>query len=364
MSQWETQGSDAYVAAQRTGRIRPQKTVGLVSFNVAVSQDMQTEAVINKRPKYAMANGIYRDYVDDIQVGDVLYKFNDLYQNADQSGYGEPFHPNRDTSTVRIMAVLNGQGNASDTEAAFEKKCTVMGLAEYGKIHGQERLTGARVGIMTVRNNGPYIISTGTRVIARAPTKQQIKDAVKNAGENAGIVKFQLHPYNPSIHKTQPKEIYTCLTAGNDSDHLPAYKQHCRQLMDAHAASSMVTILTQWEQIKEIMETPRIRSKADRGLALLKFLGHSEMTPEQNEPLRDSLFVPYSKTKKNKTPYIFSTEHPTKEEKRVNKFQESAMGQAIESNAYFTEQVNNQIVGTAMSSALQGQDFSLFIDRG
>lgn len=359
---WETQSSEAYMAAQRTGRMRPQKTVGLVSFNAAVSADMTTEAVINKRPKYAMPRGVYRDYVDNIEVGDVLFKFNNI-QNPDQGGYGEPFNPGRDTSTVRIMAILNGQGDAKESEAAFESRCTIMGVAEYGKINGKERLTGARIGIMTVRNNGPYIISTADKVIVRAPTPQQIKESVKNNGENAGVVKFQLHPFNPHMHKTQPKEIYTCLKSGNESTHLPSYKQHCRQLVDAHAASTMTTLMTQWANIKEIMETPQIRSKADRALALLKFLGHSEIVKAQNEAIVDALFVPYSKTKGNKSPYIFSTENPSDNERRVNRIQESAMGQAIESNAYFTEQMENLMLGTAMSSAQPGQDFSIFLDK-
>ncbi len=359
---WQTQSAEAYMNEQRRGRIRPQKTVGIVSFNVATSADMITEGVTNKYPKWSLANGIYRDYVDNIETGDILYKYNDI-ESPNQSGLGQPFHPGSDTTTVRILSVLNGQGDAKESESVFESRCTIMGLAEYGKVNGKERLTGARIGIMTVKNNGPYIISTGDRIIARAPTKLQIKEAVKNTGENAGIVKFQLQPYQPSMHKTQPKEIYACLVAGNDSGRLPAYQQHCRQLTDAHAASSMVTIITQWNKIKTIMETPAIGTKAARSLALLKFLGHSQITREQNEEVRDSLFTPYSKTKNNKTPYIFSTENPTDDEIRVNRIQESSMSQAIESNAYFTREITNLELGTAMSPAKQGQDFSLFLDK-
>ncbi len=359
---WETQSATAYMAAQKTGRMRPQKTVGIVSFNVAVSTDMATEAVINKRPKYGMPTGIYRDQVDNIEVGDILYKYNNL-DNPDQSGYGEPFNPGRDTSTVRIMAILNGQGDAKESEASFESRCTIMGLAEYGKVNGKERLTGARIGIMTVRNSGPYIISTGDSIIAKAPTPQQIKEAVKNNGEKAGVVKFQLHPYHPNLHKTQPKEIYACLTAGNDSSHLESYRQHCHELVDAHAASSMVTILTQWDAIRQIMDPNTKITQAERGIALLAHFGHSEFKKTRNESLRDALFTPYSRTKGNKSPYIFSTENPTKDQQRVNRIQESAMSQAIESNAYFTEIMNNKKVGTAISPAQPGQDFSLFIDR-
>lgn len=352
------------MAAQKTGRIRPQKTVGMVSFNVAVSTDMMTEAVTNKFPLYGPANGIYRDYVDNIDVGDVLFKFNDT-ESPDQSGYGEPFHPGRDTSTVRIMAILNGQGDSKESPDSFAAKCTIMGLAEYGKMNGKERLTGVRIGIMTVRNNGPYVISTGTKVYAVPPTKQQIKDSVKNSGENAGIVKFQLHPYHPEMHKTQPKEIYACLKAGGDSTHLPSYKKHCRQLCDAHAASSMVTVIKEWPEIQKTMNLKK-ESTADKARLLLALFGHSEFRPDgqQNESLRDALFVPHSKTKKGMTsPYLFDRENANAVQRRVNQIQESAMGQAIESNAYFTKLVENQNLGTAMSSGLPGQDFSLFLDK-
>lgn len=346
----------AYWSAQKTGRLRPQKTVGMVVFNTAISVDMVTDAVTNPKPLYKLASGVYREYVDDVRAGDVIYKYNNI-ENIDEHGAGTPFGHNNDTTTIRAMCILNGQGSELESEASFESKCTILGLAEYDKASGKERFTTGSGGIMTTTNNGTKIISTGDRIIARAPTKQQLREAVKGAEGKAGLVKFQLHPYSPKLHRTQPKEIFQCLSDGNSVDYLPAYKRQCRQIVDSHLGTAMIVIMTEWENITKIM-TDRVPLEK-KALALLTVFGHSDVNGKRNALLEERFFVPYSKTKGNKTPYLCKVDNANDTEVRVNRIQEQSMGQAIESTAFFVHQLDDLIVGDAKSSANPGEDFSI-----
>ncbi len=349
----------AYWEEQKRGRIRPQAKVGTVVINTIIDEDMVAEGLSTPRPLYKHAPGIYRDYADSVREGDLVYRYNNR-EIPDGAGLANPYGESNDNTTVGCLSVLNGQGSELESEAVLESKITIVGIADTNRIGAKKRFTTGVGGIKTTTNNGPYFIRTGDCIIGRPPTKQQIKDSAPGVEGGDGLVRLQYHPYSPKLHKTQPKEIWACLQDKEHKiDYLPAYREHCRQLLDSHMASAMVAIVTEWKDISKIMSDNTVTTDK-KALALLGLFGHSALPrTEINNAIAERLFVPFSASKLNKLPYIAKTENADNIQIMVNRIQEECMGQTIESTAYFIRLLTNLIVGNAVSNARPGEDFSI-----
>ncbi len=342
------------------GFIRPQKSVGLVVFNTRVSRAMMREACSNPTPLWALAKGQQRDYIGDWKRGDVIWTHHDQSGAALDYMYSDPMHPSNDHTTVHALSALNGQGDATSEPAIWEQSVRILGLSEVDKPEGKDRNTTVCGGIHTVRNNGPEAIRTGDTVWVRAPTAAEAKAAAHTPEEKAGVIKFQLRPYRPEMHRSQPKEIYACLIdAGNAKAYLPAYKRHCRDTLDSHLGTAMVAIGHDLPAFRAILATPG--SNAAVLVAILQYFGHSAFKPDRsiNRGLVDRLFAPYSRNAAGRVPLLFDPDTADETQKKLNHVQTDSMALGIMSTARLVDMLNRLIIGEAKSSADPGKDFSL-----
>lgn len=344
-----------------TGFIKPQKSVGVVVVNTRVSRAMLREACANPTPMVPHAEGQYRDYIGDMQRGDVIWTYHDQSGAQMDIMIDDPMNPSRDSTTVHALAVLNGQGQAGEDPAMFEQKVRILGLAEVDKLKDKDRNTTMVAGISTVRNNGTKIIRTGNSVWCRVRLGEDARAAARTKEEKAGLVKFHLEPYNPEMHRTQPGEIYKCLLDRADAKpYFPPYRRHCRQFYDSYLGAAVVAIGTDLKAFRAELAKPGSDAQVLKNL--LVYFGHSEFTKDHkpgNPKIMSRLFAPYSRDTNNAVPFLFPPDTADELQRRLNRLQTDSMALGILSTARLVDALNNLIIGEAKSTAHPGEDFSL-----
>ena len=362
--------------------ISPLRSVGTVVSNGKLSEEMINAALSNHTPLYPLADFPFKDKLRDVHRGEIVFTTHDSrISSCASSCSSDPYFIERENCTMTGLTVANGQGDAALSNFDFMNTIQVMGIVEMDN-HCRDRYNIVSDGIHDVRNNGNLTITVGDTVIAYAPTpEERFHGAGKNQREEerAGRQLLWFVPYNKEIHALTVKGLYNCLQDPNNAKgYLPAYRRACHQFLDGSMGMAMVIIATLLPDIREALNGPlanRFTSNAELLTYLMAKAGHSEYksTPGADPLVRNAvingLFVQFSSDTRSSNQYLFpvKTEGITKREtelrRRLNETQQRSPALFIDSVAYFHNQLQNQIIGRAKSTARPGMDFSIKIDK-
>lgn len=358
------------------------RSVGTVVSNGKLSQEMINFALSNQTPLYALADGVFRDKLMDVHRGEIIFTTHDSrVASCASSCSSDPYFIERENCTMKGLTVANGQGDGALSNFDFMNTIQVMGIAEMDN-NCRDRFNVVSDGIHDVRNNGNLTITVGDTVIAYAPTPEEVRNGGgknQREDERSGVVRLWFVPYRKDLHAMTLKGMYMCLQdVTNAKNYLPAYRRACHQFLDSAMGMSMVVMARLLPELREAFTGPaanRFNNDAEILTFLMAKSGHSDYRnmpgadPLFRNSLINSLFVPFSTEGRNTPEYIFSgsNEGATKREKdlrrRLNDTQQRSTPLFIESVAYFHNQLQNQTVGRAKSTARPGMDFSIKIDK-
>lgn len=369
-----------YATDYKQNNMRPKKPVGLVIVNAIVDHGQVGVAAQNKNGYWGPADGLHRDDWATVETGSIGFAYHTKKECAMNCYNSDPFNLRQESSTVKSIDKLNGQGDASQEDGNYQLmgKIRVTGIVEEGTSENKkERFNLRKRGIFDIRINGTKSINNGQKVMAYAPSREE---AGKGGGSNrteaekAGVVSLWYMPYDQDIHRNQLKQIYNCLSdIKNSRYYLPSYKMHCRQMMDSVLGMSMVVLA----KYLPILKKAKLTDATPDAVILHKFLmdsGHSEFEPTNaalHAEIRNALFHPYSTDEKNSSDAyrLFQTVGQPKNEERLtrfkeglNKIQSKSTSQFLESTAAFVETVDNLIIGTAVTSGRPGDMIALQAD--
>ena len=359
------------------GFIKPQKSVGPVLVNGRISRGLVAIACSNRKPYWPMPEGQYRDDVGFTRRGDIAYTIISKNNSIDCVS-NNPQQSRKETSSVKAITALSGQGDITENNHDIMTRIQVQGIIEMPTDDNHKELFNIMTGgIHTVRNNSPYTIKVGDWVMAYAPSREE---ALKTAGglqtnaEKAGLVKLWFKPYRPEIHKNQLNQIYNCLV-NNDDDtkpYLDSYKRHCNQFMDSVLGMSAVILSVMLPELKKMDKNI---STEEVLAALMEKAGHTDFKKKKSymnnrsvnnlynksdmyTEIVNKLFTPFSVNSLGATPLLYPTQD-NETKIKLNTLQQQSTSQFLESTAVFVNTINNLIMGNAKSTGGPGKDFSI-----
>jgi len=363
--------------------IAPLRSVGTVISNGKVSQEMINHALSNRTPYYPLVEGSFRGALGVVERGDIIVQSHDTrIATCATACSTDPYFIERENCTMKGLAIMNGQGDAQLTNFDLANTLQVMGIAEMDN-NCRDRFNIVSDGIHDVRNNGNETITVGDTVIVYYPTLAEVplgSGKNRNKQERSGIIKPWYKPYKPGLHTFTVKGIYQCqLDKNNTRGYLPAYRRACHQIMDSTLGLTMVVLGRILPELRAALTGPQANttyaSDAEVLSLALALAGHSKFrgaqgaNEERQVQVVDSLFVPFSTNSRNATEYLFpqDTQGASKRERglhrQLNEVQQESMSLLLDAIRQFQEQLNNQIIGRAKSTAIPGNDFSLKVDK-
>jgi hypothetical protein len=351
--------------------ISPLESVGTVVMNARVESSLITGACLNDNPYYPLANGKYRECMGVVDRGQILFTYYTRQESIDCLVV-DPLLTRRDNCRIKGVTMLNGLGDATQSNWDLMAGIQIQGIVERAN-PGSDLFNDVIGGIHDVKNNGNETINVGDRVMAYAPSHEELgkgSGCNQSAEEKAGVVRLWYKPYKPELHRNQLKQIYQCLTDhANARACLPEFKRHCRTFTDSAAGMAMVMLAQYLPTLRKQVARGAAVGDADILVDFLTKVGHSEFKgtaadEASRAATRDALFVPFSTDSRNATQHLFSNlANASKSEKalatKLNAIQQKSTGLFLESTAVFIKYITNLIIGQAKSTARPGYDFSL-----
>lgn len=359
----------------------PLQSVGTVLTNGRISTTLVSAACANKNP-YHPLNGKARAQLDIVKRGELVYRYHTRESSIDCLVV-DPLYARRENAVIKGLTVINGQGDASQTNEDIARSIQVMGIAEMSnEANNKDVYNIITGGIHDVRNNGDETINVGDHVMWHYPSLAETGKGggnLQTADEKNGVVTLWYKPYRPELHKSQPKQMLACLNdTQNARPYLAEYRRHCQQFVNSAAGMAMVMLAQQLDDLRADLNNATLTS-ADILHAFLTRAGHSEfkslepsmaaaanMIAARRAATRDALFVPFSTDSRNATPYLFTpsamNSAPKREQekrRKLNDIQSSSTSLFLESSAALVHTITDRVIGIAKSTALPGYDFSL-----
>lgn len=360
--------------------IAPLQSVGTVLTNGRIATTLVSAACVNKNPYHPVA-GKARAALDTVGRGELVYRYHTREESIDCLVV-DPLYARRENAVIKGITVVNGQGDASQTNEDIARSIQVMGIVEMSnEANNKDVYNIITGGIHDVRNNGDETINVGDHVMWHYPSHDDVGKGggnLKTNEEKDGIVKLWYKPYKPEIHKNQPKQMLQCLNdTQNTRPYLAEYRRHCQQFINSASGMAMVMLAQQIDDLRADLQNNAL-TPADILNAFLTRAGHSEfktldasmaasnMVGTRRASTRDALFVPFSTDSRNATPYLFSpgtmnsvSKREQEKRRKLNDIQSSSTSLFLESSAALVHTITDRVIGQAKSTALPGYDFSL-----
>lgn len=345
--------------------MNPTRVVGDVLVNGIIDRTQVIHAVYNQAPLYPMPHGMTVQDIETVRRGDIVY--NIIQENRSNQLTTSNYNSSNDNTTVSALSSLNGQGTKGQRN--IMQKILPMGLAYMETDVNKEPRYNIHIGgVHTTINNGDRVINTGDWVMAYAPTVDEVERGSGGRGKIADknkLVTLWFRPYDPSIHKVSPKQIYECLKqieAGNDrdSDYLESYKTQCKSFVDSSLNMSMV-VMNAVSKNPSLMNQLRNLDPNNKGskvkffTEMMQTFGHSGVQKDKKlkndkarKDLIDDLFINHSDKKER----LFS-------KGELDNIHADTAGLFLETQAVFHNDVVKNVKWKATSGARPKENINL-----
>jgi hypothetical protein len=335
--------------------INPVEKSGLVVLNGQVHNALANMARDSLLPLYARALGVEYDNFYKVQRLDIVYTIINKEASINALAYeGLESATDRVNNKVFAIAALNGQGEGEVDRWNMMTKMEVWGFAEEDS--DQSGLFNILAkGQHTVYNSGTQTINTRDTVIAWMPSPEEVADS----DNPNGVAKLVTMPFDSERHSVTPKPIYKCLRDmrassaqddGDDDTYLPAYKRMCTNFYQSIKDMALVAMNAGADKLMAVARSPKA-TRMDLVQTMNEYMNADDQ--KYDDVFREQLFVMYAESKR----YIESMARPGDSE--LNVMQAEAVGRFMMSCAEMCAIVEKMKLGTAVTTALPGQFFTI-----
>ena len=215
--------------------INKRASVGLTILNSGVNTSLVAKARSNPKPLYDKPLGADATNQNEVNYGEIV--FTEIApKNAIRVHARETSGLNGAHHKAFGISRLGGQGLRGQDNEMFMSTIKPLGFCERSNSSNAKGLFPiAMAGIMTVTNNGIWNLHVGDRVMAHAPSQEELKIARSkgNSADQNGDVQLWLKPYDPEKNKLTTRPILRCLRRKSTDGYTQTYTDATVKLMEA-----------------------------------------------------------------------------------------------------------------------------------
>jgi hypothetical protein len=206
------------------GGIMPMHPHGIVMHNGVTDDTALLIASRNPNPYYKLPGGPSTKSTEVLKNGEIVFRLRHAIKNTSF----EFRSPNGRTDDIGVpgISALNGQGVAGNW-GKLRQEIVILGLIfQQTDRNFTNRWNLHTGGLYTIRNSGNKNIPPASWVMAYLPKEEEIgTNKARDEDERNGRITLWTAPYDPTIHKLVPKNIYECLSNLANQSYLNSFKR-------------------------------------------------------------------------------------------------------------------------------------------